>query len=68
MVTVIMRSEVAKYRDRLAAELAAARAKEERDIANCVATKTAMHEHYWQERDRLERKLRATQSLLEVLD
>jgi hypothetical protein len=59
--------DVAAYRNQLQKELDAMKAKEAKDIANCVATKSSMAEHYWQPRDKLERKLRATQALLEVL-
>jgi len=66
-MTHIVREDVVAYRDQLQAELDAVKAKEKKDIANCVNTKSSLAEHYWQPRDKLERKLRATQALLEVL-
>ena len=59
--------ELLAVRDKLNTELAAWHAKNLREIANCVATKTSMHEHYWQPRYKLEQKLRAVNDLIHAV-
>jgi hypothetical protein len=54
------------YRDMLQAELDAARAKEQRDIADCVARHASMPNNYWQPRYRLEEKLRVANKMVEM--
>lgn len=52
---------------RLADEVHRLQAKERADIANCVATKTSMPEHYWQPRHKAEERLRSARRLLEAI-
>jgi hypothetical protein len=52
---------------RLQAGYRAALDAEHRAIADSIATKTSMPEHYWQSRHELAEKLRAAKALVDVL-
>jgi hypothetical protein len=57
------RAELPKAEAALAAQIERDRAQ----IADCVATKSSMPEHYWHPRYRLEEQVRALRKLIEAL-